>query len=126
MHTFLERVSKSFELVLFTAASQAYADLIVDAIESDRVYFSHRLYRQHCREVTLYDANGLETGSYYVKELHAVRDRQIQDSLLLDDNGVHAQANPGRCLLIASFDGQISFEEEEKELQHALELLLSA
>ena len=90
------------------------------------MYFSHRLYRQHCREVLLYDAKNKEGFSYFVKELRAVRDRKIQDSLLLDDNAVHAKANPGRCLLIAPFEGEISFEEEEQELQHALELLLSA
>lgn len=45
---FLRRVSRWFNLVVFTASVQEYADPVIDWLESDRKYFSARYYRQHC------------------------------------------------------------------------------
>lgn len=45
---FLRRVSKWYNLVVFTASVQEYADPVIDWLESDRKYFSARYYRQHC------------------------------------------------------------------------------
>jgi len=44
--TFLKAVSKKFEIVIFTAALQAYADYIVDYLDPEGLV-SHRLYRDH-------------------------------------------------------------------------------
>ena len=43
---FLQEMSKHFELVIFTAATQEYADWILDQIDLWG-WVSHRLYRQH-------------------------------------------------------------------------------
>lgn len=45
---FLDIVSQWYNLVMFTASVQAYADPMIDWLESDRKYFQQRLYRQHC------------------------------------------------------------------------------
>jgi CTD small phosphatase-like protein 2 len=45
---FLSELSKYFEIVIFTAAMQDYADWIVDGIDH-RGNIKHRLYRQHCK-----------------------------------------------------------------------------
>ena len=45
---FLSELSQYFEIIIFTAAMQDYADWIVAGIDQ-RNYISHRLYRQHCR-----------------------------------------------------------------------------
>ena len=45
---FLRRISKWFNLVIFTASVQEYADPVIDWLEADRKYFSARYYRQHC------------------------------------------------------------------------------
>ncbi|KAK0652976.1 HAD-like domain-containing protein [Cercophora newfieldiana] len=45
---FLRRVSKWYNLVVFTASVQEYADPVIDWLEADRKYFSARYYRQHC------------------------------------------------------------------------------
>ncbi|KAK3996705.1 putative nuclear envelope morphology protein [Cladorrhinum sp. PSN332] len=45
---FLRRVSKWYNLVVFTASVQEYADPVIDWLEVDRKYFSARYYRQHC------------------------------------------------------------------------------
>ena len=44
---FLEEVDKYYELIIFTCANQDYANLLIEAIEENKIYFEHRLYRQH-------------------------------------------------------------------------------
>ena len=44
---FLEKVGKYYELIIFTTATQEYADILIDAIEADKIYFEHRFYRNH-------------------------------------------------------------------------------
>jgi len=46
---FLNELSEFWEIVIFTAAMQDYADWIVDGIDQQRK-IKHRLYRQHCRK----------------------------------------------------------------------------
>lgn len=43
---FLEKMSKYFELIIFTAAIQDYADWAIDQIDPYNL-IKHRLYRQH-------------------------------------------------------------------------------
>lgn len=45
---FLKRVCKWYNLVVFTASVQEYADPVIDWLEQERKYFSARYYRQHC------------------------------------------------------------------------------
>ena len=45
---FLEKSSLLFELVVFTASEQHYADSILDAIDPHRKFIKHRLYRDSC------------------------------------------------------------------------------
>lgn len=45
---FLRRVCKWFNLVVFTASVQEYADPVIDWLEQERKFFSGRYYRQHC------------------------------------------------------------------------------
>ena len=49
-HKFLTELSQYFEIVIFTAAMQSYADWILDGIDPCG-NISHRLYRQHCNFV---------------------------------------------------------------------------
>ena len=47
INEFLDEVGKYYELILFTTATQDYADVLIDAVEEDKIYFDHRLYREH-------------------------------------------------------------------------------
>lgn len=47
-HDFLRKVCKWYNLVVFTASVQEYADPVIDWLERERKYFSGRYYRQHC------------------------------------------------------------------------------
>jgi len=44
---FLEEVSKYYELVLFSEASEEYVNLIMNSFEDNIKYFDYKLYRQH-------------------------------------------------------------------------------
>jgi len=39
-------MAKFYEIVIFTAATQSYADWVLNEIDPEH-YISHRLYRQH-------------------------------------------------------------------------------
>ncbi len=45
---FLRKVCRWYNLVVFTASVQEYADPVIDWLELERKYFSGRYYRQHC------------------------------------------------------------------------------
>ena len=50
LHKFLETMSKYFEIIIFTAGTQDYADYILDQVDFQK-RISHRLYRQHTTQV---------------------------------------------------------------------------
>jgi len=64
--------------VLFTAAEQTYADLILDKLDPERVFFTQRLYRQHCFHI--------EAGGFYLKDLRILGDRALEDTLIVDNS----------------------------------------
>lgn len=45
---FLRKVCKWYNLIVFTASVQEYADPVIDWLEVERKYFAGRYYRQHC------------------------------------------------------------------------------
>ncbi len=72
---FLERVSKTYEVILFTASHRAYADAIMDYIDKGRKLVHHRLYRQHC---VLYE------DKLYIKDLR-ILGRDLKNVLIVDN-----------------------------------------
>lgn len=42
-------MSKIYEIVIFTAAEQDYADNIINKFDPENKYISHRLYQQHLK-----------------------------------------------------------------------------
>ena len=47
LRKFIDEIGKYYELIVFTTATQDYADILIDAIEADKIYFDHRFYRNH-------------------------------------------------------------------------------
>lgn len=72
--TFLKTLSQYFEVVIFTAASQDYADWILDVLDPNKAFISHRLYRQH----TQYD------DGVYVKDLNLLG-RDLKKTIIIDN-----------------------------------------
>ena len=45
--SFLEKVKKYYEIIIFSEAEQNYVDLVLSSIEENKKYFDYKLYRQH-------------------------------------------------------------------------------
>ena len=80
---FIKELSSFAEIIIFTASSASYADVVLDYLDPQRRYFSHRLYRQHCT---------LERG-FYTKDLRNVN-RRLEDSVLVDNSGFSFMLQP--------------------------------
>ena len=72
---FLKKVSKWYNLVVFTASVQEYADPVMDWLEQERKYFSARYYRQHCT---------FRNGAY-IKDLSSV-EPDLSKVMILDNS----------------------------------------
>ena len=73
----LDFLANFYEIVVFTAGTQDYADAALDFIDPERLIIRHRLYRQHCVNA----APGV-----YVKDLRVFQDRDIKDIVLVDNS----------------------------------------
>lgn len=88
---FLRKVSKKFELIIFTAALQDYADYILDRLD-DKNSVSHRLYRQHTRF----------EGGVYQKDLSKLG-RDLSRTLIIDNSAENFQLQPDNGIYIKSW-----------------------
>lgn len=75
-------MSKKFELLIFTAARQDYADVIIDKIDPENKYIAHRLYRQHCEHVDIHQGVKREC---FLKNLDIISNRKKEDLLIVDN-----------------------------------------
>ncbi len=68
--------NKHFEVIIFTASHQCYADRVLDFLDPHRSLIHHRLYRDNCVYV-----NGV-----YIKDLRILTNRLMQDLIIVDNN----------------------------------------
>jgi Dullard-like phosphatase family protein len=102
MEDVLQYLSHMYEICVFTAGEQAYADTVLDFIDSERAIITHRLYRQHC----VNPAPGV-----YVKDLRIIADRDLKDVIIVDNSIVSFAFNLSNGIPIAAFTGQPKDEE---------------
>ena len=109
LYEFLDYASENFELVVFTASDQDYADAILNYIEKNKKYFKMRLYRNDC----IFIDPGL-----YIKDLRIFNScKQMKDIIILD-NSLFSFANQlNNGILITSFfnDKEDSFLNNVKD-----------
>lgn len=83
LNEFLDRMSKRFELVIFTASRQDYADIIINRIDPEGKFISHRLYRQHC--VLVESIHTMSKKDHHVKSMSIISNRKKEDLLIIDN-----------------------------------------
>jgi len=131
---FLTELCKYYELVIFTAAMQDYADWIVDGIDH-RGTISHRLYRQHCSKSTAETDGEIEQGFKSIKDLNLLG-RDITKTIIIDnlkenfltttpDNGIEIVSWYGDDLEDSELDKLIPFLKaiavnEEKDVRQVI------
>jgi CTD small phosphatase-like protein 2 len=88
---FLKEMAESFEVVIFTAAVQNYADWILDDIDKNH-FISHRLYRNHT----------IPAGNYFIKDLKQLG-RDLAKVVIVDNVGENFQMQSDNGILIKSW-----------------------
>jgi RNA polymerase II subunit A small phosphatase-like protein len=109
VEAFLRVAAEKFEVVIFTAALEEYASLVLGHLDPDGEVFAHRLYRDACREA--------EDGSF-VKDL-AATGRALDRAVIVDDNPDAYALQPENAVPVASFVGDYN----DRELQWVMAFL---
>ena len=109
LYDFLRSIKKDFELIIFTAATQDYADPIINAIEKDEKYFDYRLYRIH---TTIIDND-------FVKDLSKLG-RDLNRTVIVDNMKQNYKNQPNNGITIRPFWGK---DVEDKALVDLLDIL---
>ena len=78
----LNLIKKYYNIVVFTASHQAYADAVLDFMDPDKKYFKYRLYRNNC---SLVDVDGTK---FYVKDLDIFDQHYNLKDIVIIDNSV--------------------------------------
>lgn len=88
LYEFLNQAIIDYEIVIYTAGTKTYADLILDTLDPNKEYFSSRLYRE---STILYKNEVIKDLSIIKKDLSKVIfiDNLESNFRLQPDNGVH-------------------------------------
>ena len=105
---FITKLSKYCEIVIFTASTQNYADIVIDGLECHNL-IDYRLYRQHTTLI-----NGINN-----KDLSKLG-RKMDKIIIIDNIEENYQFQPNNGLNISDYEG----EENDNELDYLLEDLL--
>ena len=88
---FLEKMSKKYEIVIFTASLSKYADPLLDIIDKQG-FCPFRLFREHCTLIN----------STFVKDLKKLG-RDLKDIIIVDNSPISFALNPDNGLPILSW-----------------------
>ena len=92
---FLDDISAFYELIIFNEGEKKYTDLLIDSLEENKIYFEHRLYREHI----IIDSNDI------VKDLIRIG-RDLDKILIIDNMEQNFKLQKDNGILIKSFYGE--------------------
>ena len=96
---FLTEMGKYFEIVIFTAAAEDYADIVLDGLDKNNS-IDYKLYRKHTEQI-----NGV-----FIKDLSKLG-RDINKVVIIDNNKDNFSLQPENGLHICSFLGDQNDDE---------------
>ena len=111
IYEFLDSVKQYYELVVFTAATQDYADPLIDAIEEKKKYFDYRLYRIHTTIIN----------NDFVKDLSKLG-RNLSKVIIVDNMPQNYQLQPNNGINIRPFWGK---DQNDMALKDLIDILLN-
>ena len=107
VQTFLQRLSKLYEIVIFTASVSKYADPLLDILDKEN-YCSFRLFREHCTLM----------GMTYIKDLNKLG-RDLKDVIIVDNSPLSYSFNKENGIPILTWFS----DKNDKELDYLLPIL---
>ena len=108
LNRFLEEVSRNFEVIVFTAGLARFAGPVLNLIDPNKQYISHRLYRDIC----------YIKGGKFVKNLN-VLGRDLERTVIVDNAAEAFGFQPANGILVESWFG----DPDDDKLLRVLELL---
>ena len=93
---FLREMSQLYEVVIFTAAMQDYADWVLDSIDKNK-YITHRMYREHASP----------TGMVFIKDLSRIG-RPLNKTIIVDNVAENFSKQPDNGIFIKSWFDDMS------------------
>ena len=111
IYEFLDEVGKYYELIVFTTATQDYADVLIDAVEEDKIYFEHRFYREHA---TIIDND-------FVKDLTRIG-RPLDKIIIVDNMPQNFRLQKENGIIIKAFWGE---DNSDRALYELMPILVS-
>jgi len=107
LEVFLKECSKVFELVLFTASQDNYANKVLDLVDPAG-YIQHRLFRRHCTKV----------GGNFVKDLSQLG-RDLSQTIIIDNSPLTFAFQPSNGIPCDNWYN----DKMDQELSHLLPIL---
>jgi len=107
---FLEEVSQYYELIIFTSATEAYANSVIEAIEQEKKYFDFIFYRQHT----------IIIGNEFVKDLTRIG-RPLNSTIIIDNMPQNFRFQKENGICVKPFWGQDS---NDKTLYNLIPILI--
>jgi CTD small phosphatase-like protein 2 len=99
----LEKLSKLYEIIVFTAGTKPYADHILDYIDPEKKFFKRRLYRTDCILVE----------QFFIKDLDIILDRERSEMIIVDNSILAFAFDLDNGVPINSYMGT---EDDDREL----------
>ena len=102
-------MQKYYEIIIFTSATNEYADPLLSAIEKDKKYFDYKLYRQH----TIIYNNEI------VKDISKIG-RPLDKTIIVDNLVQNFRLQKENGIMIKAFWGEDNYDNALIELKNIL------